>query len=115
MSTTSNIDVHQVLTSAQRSIDVRRVFGDPIEREGVTIIPVASVRGGGGGGGGNGPDESTGSGAGFGVTARPAGFIVVRGDHAEWKPTGDPDRIALAGLAVVALLLLVVRSVLGRR
>lgn len=34
---------------------VRAVFGDPIERDGITIVPVARVRWGFGGGAGSGP------------------------------------------------------------
>jgi uncharacterized spore protein YtfJ len=34
---------------------VRAVFGDPIERDGITVIPVARVRWGFGGGAGSGP------------------------------------------------------------
>lgn len=50
---------------------VKAVFGDPIERDGITIIPVAKVRWGFGGGAGSGPvpvavgpgrDASTGTG-----------------------------------------------------
>ena len=43
---------------------VKAVFGDPIERDGITIIPVAKVRWGFGGGAGGGP---SGAGPGIGV------------------------------------------------
>jgi hypothetical protein len=62
---------------ARDVLTVRRVFGDPIERDGVTVIPAANVRGGGGGGGGEGPNGQ-GSGGGFGVSATPAGAYVIR-------------------------------------
>ena len=44
-------NVDELLSGARDAISVKRVFGDPIEAEGVTIIPAAKVGGGGGGGG----------------------------------------------------------------
>ena len=42
----------EMIKGLQDALSVRRVVGDPIERDGVTVIPVAAVRGGWGGGGG---------------------------------------------------------------
>nr|WP_283251202.1 spore germination protein GerW family protein [Rhabdothermincola salaria] len=103
------------MQGAQRSTDVRRVFGDAIERDGVTVIPVAQLRGAGGGGGGTDADtDAAGSGGGYAITARPVGVLVIRDGQVEWQPTRDPDRLALAGLATFALVLLVVRGALRR-
>src|SRR5438093_12441599 len=84
------------LEHAQDVMTVRRVFGEPIEREGVTIIPAAAVRGGGGGGGGEGPQGQGGRGwgGGFGVGARPAGVYVIKDGNVTWKPALDETRIA---------------------
>ena len=41
-----NID--EILGGARDAITVRRVYGEPIEQEGVTVVPAAAVRGGGG-------------------------------------------------------------------
>ena len=46
------MDVQAVITQARDALTVDRVFGQPYERNGVTVFPVATVRGGGGGGGG---------------------------------------------------------------
>ena len=43
------MDAQQILDQANDAITVRRVFGEPIERDGVTVVPVAVVFGGGGG------------------------------------------------------------------
>jgi uncharacterized spore protein YtfJ len=43
-------NVDELLQGARDAISVKRVFGDAIESEGVTIIPAAKVGGGGGGG-----------------------------------------------------------------
>lgn len=73
------------------------VFGDPIERDGVTVIPVAKVRWGFGGGSGRGIEEGSengevgeGSGGGGGVMASPLGFIEIREGRAEFRRAHDP-------------------------
>lgn len=62
------------------ALSVRRVFGDPYEHNGVTVIPVARVAGGAGGGGGEGVDEErkgNGFGTGFGLRAHPVGMYEI--------------------------------------
>lgn len=110
------MDIQEKLSQATDAISVRRVYGDPYERDGVVVIPAASVRGVGGGGGGEGsqPDRGTGSGSGLGLAfkARPAGAFVVRAGEVEWKPAVDATSIALraqGGLIVLLLILLLKR------
>lgn len=64
---------------------VQTVFGDPVEREHVTVIPVARVRWGVGGGGGAAP-EGSGSGGGGGVAADPIGYIEITSGGATFRP-----------------------------
>ena len=102
--------VHDVLT-------VKRVFGDAYEVGGVTVIPVATVRGGGGGGGGEGdaPDaQGTGSGAGlgFGVNVRPVGAFVVKDGTVTWSPSIDVMRIVMGGQLVAIAGILVFGRIL---
>ena len=73
------------------------VFGDPIERDGVTVVPVAKVRWGFGGGSGRGIEEGSetgeigeGSGGGGGVMASPLGFIEISDGEARFQRTSDP-------------------------
>ena len=47
-------DPATVVRVASEILSVKRVFGEPFERGGVTIIPVAKIMGGSGGGGGQG-------------------------------------------------------------
>jgi hypothetical protein len=77
------------------------VFGAPVEREGVTVIPVARAAWGFGGGTGEGEGQ-TGSGGGGGGAVRPIGYIEVRDGSAEFKPlrTGPPT--ALVAAAAIA-------------
>src|SRR6266536_493472 len=70
---------------------VSTIFGEAVEREGVTVIPVAKARFGCGGGGGSGSrecDEGSGGGGGGGVAVGPIGDIEVRDRGAEVPPRG---------------------------
>jgi uncharacterized spore protein YtfJ len=83
------------------------VFGDPVERKGITVIPVARAVWGFGGGSGTEAGKD-GSGGGGGGAAVPLGHIEVRNGYAEFKPLRDPRTTALVaaaamGLAAVAL------------
>jgi uncharacterized spore protein YtfJ len=103
-----NID--EILDGARDAITVRRVYGEPIEQEGVTVVPAAAVRGGGGGGG----DSDGNGGGGFGVAARPVGAYVIRDGEVAWRPAVDVNRLAVGWQVVSALGLLVAWAV-GRR
>jgi uncharacterized spore protein YtfJ len=83
------------------SLTVRRVFGEPVERDGVTVIPAALVAAGGGGGGGHDTDGQEGEGGGFGLAAYPAGAYVIKNGTVRWIPAVDLNRI-LIGLTFVA-------------
>ncbi len=105
-------DIDELLRGAQDAIAAKRVYGEPVEREGVTVIPAASVRGGGGGGG----DEENNGGAGFGLTARPVGgWVIGPGDEVKWKPAIDVQRITLGWQLVTALGILAVWSFVRSR
>ena len=110
------MDVMQTIEQARDSLTVKRVFGDPIEKNGVTVIPAARIQGGAGGGGGEGPQgEGRGSGSGFGLNARPVGAFVIRHDEVAWRPTIDVNRVILGGQIVVLVALLVARSIAKSR
>lgn len=93
---------------------VSTVFGEPVERDGVTVIPVAKARFGFGGGGGAGAregEEGSGGGGGGGAFVSPVGYIEVRDGSAQFKRISTPvDLLALvvatslAALAVKRLL-----------
>lgn len=96
-----------------------RVFGTPVEHDGVVVLPAAKVGGGAGGGSGTGPApdgrESGGTGGGFGVSAKPMGVFVIGGGKVRWRPAIDVNRIILGGQIVVITGLLVVRGILRAR
>ena len=55
------------------------------------------------------------AGGGFGLSAKPAGAYVIRGDKVSWEPAIDVNRAILGGQIVAIVLLLVLRSILTRR
>ena len=89
------------------------VFSEPVERDGVTIVPVASVRFGlGGGGGEDRQKHQDGAGAGAGGTVTPIGYIELKNGRSRYVPLVHPARMAaltagavLAGLAILRPLL----------
>jgi uncharacterized spore protein YtfJ len=117
------MDVNEVIDRARDAINVRRVFGEPIQQEGTTLVPAAWVSGGGGGGSGEGPaaegakgaDTARGQGSGFGVRARPAGVFVMRNGKVSWTPAVDVNRIVLGAQVVMGLFLLTMGRGLVRR
>jgi uncharacterized spore protein YtfJ len=78
------------------------VYADPVERDGVTIIPVARVRYGFGGGGGSKPGEEGGGGGG-GIQVNPIGYIEVKNGGSEFRPIQTPG--ATLRSAVTSLLI----------
>jgi uncharacterized spore protein YtfJ len=108
---------NSLMDSWKDTYTVRRVFGDAVEKDGIVVIPVATVAGGGGGGSGSAGDagDGEGEGAGFGGMARPAGVYVVKADSVEWHPALDITMLGMAGIALTALISLVVGSAIRRR
>src|SRR5436190_19182232 len=88
------------------------VFGEAVEREGVTVIPVAKARFGFGGGGGGagvraGKDQGSGGGGGGGVAVTPIGYIEVRDHSSEFKRIRTQmDVFAFAAAASIAAIAL---------
>jgi uncharacterized spore protein YtfJ len=105
------MDPQKVLEGTQSALSAGRVFGDPVQVDGVTILPVAVV---GGGGGGGTRDEKEG-GVGFGLKARPAGVYVIKDGTARWRPAVNVNLIVAGGQLVALGALLALRSIFARR
>jgi uncharacterized spore protein YtfJ len=105
--------VQEIVEGARDALSVKRVFGEPYEKDGVTIVPVATFGGGGGGGGDNRPEG--GSGGGFGLVAKPAGAYVIRGGVVSWEPALDINRVVTTAGAVLIAALFAWRSVVKTR
>ena len=100
------MDMSETISAARDAITVKRVYGEPYERNGIAVIPAAAVQGGGGGGGSEEGDRSDG-GSGFGIQARPVGAYVIKGEQVSWQPAVDVNRLILGCqvLGLVALFL----------
>lgn len=101
------MNVDEMLTGVRDAMTVKQVYGDPIERDGVLVIPAAKVSGGGGGGG----DSENNGGGGFGIRVRPAGAWIIRNGEVSWEPAIDATRIATLGMLVAIVFLWTVRSI----
>ena len=101
------MNIDEMLTGARDAMTVKRVYGDPIERDGIMVIPAAKVMGGGGGGG----DAENNAGGGFGVSAKPAGAWIIKDGEVAWEPAIDATRIATLAMVVAIIFLWTVRSI----
>lgn len=90
----------EFIARAQDAMTVRKVYGEPIERDGLTVIPAARVMGGSGGGTGQDDSGQQGEGGGFGLMARPAGAFVIRDGEISWRPAVDTTAVVVAAAAV---------------
>lgn len=107
--------VSELFTSANDAITVKRVYAEPYEKDGLTVIPAAVVGGGAGGGSGHDEKGQEGEGGGFGVSGRPAGAYVIKDGEVSWRPAVDPNRIVSAvAMVLVAYLLSRPRMVRAR-
>jgi len=107
-------EIRDVVDQLTESGNARTVYGDPVEREGRTVVPVARIGYGFGGGFGQGDGEldegGSGGGIGAGLSARPVGALEVTDHETRFVPVADRRRQAalvgtfLVGLFVGALL-----------
>jgi uncharacterized spore protein YtfJ len=99
--------VRRIGLSVGDRASVSTVFGEPVERIGVTVIPVARAWfgfGGGGGAGSGASDDGSGGGGGGGGSVTAIGYIEVRDGDARFRRIYHP----LDGLVLAAALALVV-------
>ena len=91
-----------ILERVGDQLGIRRVFGEPIERDGVVVVPVAvSI---GGGGGGSAPDEQ-GTGGGFGGMVRGIGVYAISGGQVRFIPAVDTTALAALGVLLTGIVL----------
>lgn len=113
MNTTEMLE--KISQSLGSSATVKSVFGDPIQVEGKTVVPIAKVAYGFGAGGGTGPrkhhgagpdnsgEKAEGGGGGGGVRAYPAGALEITATGTRFVPFTDLRWLA-AAFAAGALL-----------
>lgn len=79
----------------------KAVFAEPVERDGVTVIPVAKVRWGFGGGSGRGRKlakgdlrgQGSGGGGGGAMQVAPLGYIEIKDGETKYRPICDPTSL----------------------
>jgi hypothetical protein len=97
----------------REALSARQVFEEPVEHDGVTMVPAATVIGGGGGGGGSQAsgehdasvgESASGAGMGFGLVAWASGAFEIRDGRVTWRPAVDVTRVLLAVVGVAFVL-----------
>ncbi len=98
--------IEDLVTTARDAVTVKRVFAEPYEKDGVTVITAATVGGGAGGGGGHDERGQEGEGGGFALRARPTGAYIIKDGDVFWRPAVDVNRlVATFGAIAIAYLL----------
>lgn len=97
--------IDELITKAKDSLEARMVYAEPYEKNGITVIPAASIAGGAGGGTGRDDKGDQGEGGGFGLTAKPTGAYVIKDDKVRWEPAVDVNRLlsTVGAIAIAAL------------
>lgn len=101
--------IQSIAEKVRSSASVKSVYGDPVETEGKTVIPVARIAYGFGGGGGHKPahegEEQTqeGEGGGGGASAMPLGVIEITHDKTRFVPVRPNRRVFGAVLIGAAI------------
>jgi len=109
------MDVQELISGTRDAVSVRRVYGEPYEKDGLTVIPAATVRGGGGAGQDEKKDGQASTGGGFGLVARPTGAWIIEEGRVTWKPAVDVNRVVAGGQAVGLTALVVGGRLLAAR
>jgi uncharacterized spore protein YtfJ len=107
--------VREAVEGAQDAMSARRVFGEPYEKDGITVIPAAQVWGGAGGGGGGDAEAGGGLGTGFGLFARPVGAFLIRDGEVTWQPALDVTRVVVGAQVVAIVGILAIRTIVKAR
>lgn len=107
--------IERVAELIQVHANAKQVYGEAVERDGTTIIPVAKVQWGFGAGSmGHGAVERGGGGG--GARAIPAGFIEMKNGTAQFRAYRDPADLAiLAGVAIAGAVLGILLAGRGRK
>ncbi|MCP2264044.1 hypothetical protein ACFQHV_08030 [Promicromonospora thailandica] len=82
-------DLRRISEAAAESFGVRQVYGEPVERDGVVVVPAVRVVSGGGAGGGGGSDAGSAAGPAAEPGAEPDDAEAPAADGA---PAGDEPR-----------------------
>lgn len=114
--------VHQTIDSIASAARPNLVFGQPVERGEVTVIPCCEIALGLGMGGGSGTSTATekaeaaggeGGGAGGAVQGRPVATIVITAGSVRVEPIVDVTKVTLAALTTAGFMTFWVVRLIG--
>ena len=99
--------LEELMSTVRNRMTVQTAFGEPIERDGVTVLPVCLVSGGGGAGGGKDEKGAEGDGGGYGMCVQPVGAYLISDGKVRFKPVINVNQLAgtvakVFGVAVFA-------------
>lgn len=104
--------IRQLAEKLEASAAVKTIYGDPIDRGDMTIIPVAKILYGFGGGEGEGNGQG-GAGGGGGIKVVPIGYIELKNGESKFQPirsTATTIALLVAGGVTGVLLMRGLRS-----
>lgn len=107
--------VSQLADRLSGAANANTIYGQPVERDGITVIPVAKASWGVGGGDGGKNGDNGGTGGGGGISVRPVGYIEIKEGRSKYRPIFDPGlivQIILGSAVVVAIALNGVRKII---
>jgi uncharacterized spore protein YtfJ len=93
--------ITQQIADTVSSVGVHAAYGEPVELDGTTIVPVAAASYGFGAGEGAADTQSEGSGAGGGGFAWPVGAYVSRDGYTRFEP--NTIALLLVGIPFVCV------------
>lgn len=102
--------VQQLAEKLGGAANATRIYGEPVERDGVTVIPVAKAMYGFGGGAGTKAGEE-GSGGGGGMALTPMGYIEIKEGSTKFRSIRDPQTLVKLFAISGVFVLLTARSI----
>jgi uncharacterized spore protein YtfJ len=119
--------IKEVTEKIQKNTNCKAVFGEPVEKGDIMIIPVARMTLWGAGGGGFGEmkkekqkseeknkDEGGGMGMSIHAKTEPAGYIEIRSDGAKFVEIFEQKRIIFAGIGLGAFAIFMFSRLLSK-
>ena len=115
METTKVVDVRKTIEDAKDAITVRRVFGEPYVKNGVTLIRLPASRAAPGAARGRPRRARTWRRCWFRPQREAGGRLRDQGDEVSWRPAVDVNRVIMGAQLVALVALLVARSIVRSR
>lgn len=103
--------VERLAAQISSSVQATTIFAPAVERDGVTVIPVARAGWGFGGGGDTTQHRGAGNGGGGGASLTPVGYIEIAKGQTRFRPIMDMRQIVMLALGGGVLAVMALREV----